>query len=189
MPQRAVTSSGCRKPSGTEHQKLSQTDTASTSVVIAAVKGRKGQHGVGLTVKEEIVKKAGKDGIVVECISTHLQNARISIKSTFVAFVVAYAPTEDATEGDKAKYYMAALNSTAKPVPAREHVLVLTDANAKTGKRREGGGKTDRKVLGAYRRDVLNENGKQLLGFAEDNKLALLNTFYSTPKRGVSFTF
>ena len=28
-----------------------------------------------------------------------------------------------------------------------------------------------------------------VLGFAEDNKLALLNTFFSTPKRGVSFTF
>ena len=27
------------------------------------------------------------------------------------------------------------------------------------------------------------------LRFAEDNKLALLNTFFSTPKRGVSYTF
>ena len=33
------------------------------------------------------------------------------------------------------------------------------------------------------------KNGKLLLGFAEDNKLALLNNFISTPKRGVSFTF
>ena len=47
----------------------------------------------------------------------------------------------------------------------------------------------DRKVLGAYSRDVLNENGKLLLCFAEDSKLALLNTFYSTSKRGVSYTF
>ena len=114
--------------------------------------------------------------------------ARISIQSTFVTFVVAYAPTEDATEGEKAKY-MAALNSTVKPVPSREHVFVLTDANARTGKRGEGGGETDSKVLGAYGRDVLNENGKLLLRFAEDNKLALLNTFFSTPKRGVSYTF
>ena len=65
----------------------------------------------------------------------------------------------------------------------------MTDANARTGKRGEGGGETDSKVLGAYGRDVLNENGKLLLGFAEDNKLALLNTFFSTPKRGVSYTF
>ena len=31
--------------------------------------GRKGQHGVGLAIKEEIAKKAGKDGIAIECIS------------------------------------------------------------------------------------------------------------------------
>ena len=65
--------------------------------------------------------------------------------------MVAYAPTEDATEGDKVKY-MAALNSTVKPVPSREHVFVLTDANARTGKRGEGGKETDGKVLGAQRK-------------------------------------
>ena len=53
--------------------------------------------------------------------------------------------------------------------------------NAKTAKRGEGGGEADSKVLGAYDRDKLNENGKLLLGFAEDNKLALLNTFSCTP--------
>ena len=33
------------------------------------VKGMKGQHGVGLAIKEEIVKKPGEDGIKIECIS------------------------------------------------------------------------------------------------------------------------
>ena len=62
---------------------------------------------------------------------------------------------------------MTALNGTVASVPAREHVLVLTDANARTGNRGEGGGEADSKVLGAYDRHVLNENGKLLLGFAE----------------------
>ena len=44
-------------------------------------------------------------------------------------------------------------------------------------------------MLGAYDRGVLNENGKLLLGFAEDIKLALLNTLFCTPKYGVSYTF
>ena len=44
-------------------------------------------------------------------------------------------------------------------------------------------------MLGAYGRDKLDENGKLLLGFAKDNKLALLNTFFCTPKGGVSYTF
>ena len=84
---------------------------------------------------------------------------------------------------------MPALNCTVASLPAREYVFVLTDANAMTGKRGEGGGKTGSKVSGANGRDKLNENGKLLLGFAEDNKLALLNTFFCTPKSGVSFTF
>ena len=145
------------------------------------VKGRKGQHGLRLVIKEEIVKKAGEDGIAIECISARLPKARISIKSNFVTFVVAYAPTEEAPEGQKAKH-IAALNCTVASVPARENVFVLTDANARTGKRGEGGGETDSKVLGAFGRDKLNENGKLLLGFAGDKKLALLNTFFCTPK-------
>ena len=36
---------------------------------------------------------------------------------------------------------------------------------------------------------MVNENGKPLLGFAEDNKLALLNTFFCTPRSDVSYTF
>ena len=84
---------------------------------------------------------------------------------------------------------MIALNITVKPVPSREHVFVLTDAKCQDGEEGERGGETDSKVLGAYGRDVLNEAGKLLLGFAEEIKFALLNSFFSTPKRGVSFTF
>ena len=32
------------------------------------VNGRKGQHGVGLAIKEKVVKKAGEDGITIKCI-------------------------------------------------------------------------------------------------------------------------
>ena len=141
------------------------------------VKSRKGQHRAGLAIKEEFVKTAGEDDIVIECISARLLKARISIKSNFVTLVVAYAPTEEASEGQKAKY-MAALNCTVASVPAREYVFVLTDANGRTGKRGEDGGEIDSKVLSAYGRDNLNKNGKLLLGFAEDNRLALLNTFF-----------
>ena len=95
--------------------------------------------------------------------------------------MLAYAPTEETSEGQNAKY-MAILISTVASVPARECVFVITDENARTGRRGEGGGEADSKVLGAYDRDVLNNNGKLLLGFAEDNKLAPLNTFFESPK-------
>ena len=114
----------------------------------SGVKVRKGQHGVGLAIKEDVVKKAGKDGIAIESIGAHLLKARISIKSNFVTFVVVYAPTEEAPEGLRAKC-MAALNSPVTSVLAWEYVLVSTDANARIGKRGEGGGEEDSKVFGA----------------------------------------
>ena len=76
---------------------------------------------------------------------------------------------------------MAALNSTVPSVPAREYVFVLKHEDVRTGKRGEGSGEAGCKVLGAYGRDVLNQNDKPLLGFAEDNTLALLNVFFATP--------
>ena len=90
-------------------------------------------------------------------------------------------------KGQKANY-MAAFNITVASVPAREYVFVLTDAAARTGRRGGGGGDADSSVLGAHDRDVLNENGKLLLGFEEDKKLAFEH-FFCTPKRDVSYTF
>ena len=74
-----------------------------------------------------------------------------------------------------------------KGVPSSDHLVVLMDANARTGMR--GIEWTDSKVLGAYGRDELNDNGEQLLTHATDNKLALINTYYDTPARGISYTF
>ena len=98
-------------------------------------------------------------------------------------FRVAYAPTEEAPGGQKTKY-MAALNCTAASVPARKYVFVLTDANARTVNRGEGGGDADNKVSrqAQLKRQTTAE-------FAEDNRLAPLNTFFCTPKSGVSYTF
>ena len=85
----------------------------------------------------------------MECISARLLKAQIAIISNFATFVVAYAPTEEAPERQKAKY-MAILNCTVASVPAREYVFGLTDANARAGKRGDGGGEADSKVLGPY---------------------------------------
>ena len=97
----------------------------------------------------------------------------ILITSNFVTFVVAYAPTEKVPEGQKAKY-MAALNSTVAATFAQDYVMVLTDTNARTGRRGRGGVEPDIKVLGSYGRELL-------LGLAEDNDLAILNTFFCFP--------
>ena len=68
----------------------------------SGVKGRKRQHGVGLVIKEEIVKKTGKDGIAIECIRARLLKARTSFKFCLITLMVAHTPTEKAPEGQKA---------------------------------------------------------------------------------------
>ena len=75
-------------------------------------------------------------------------------------------------------------------VPRHEQLFVFVDANVRTGRREEGGvGSKDNKVLGAYGRDTLNDNGELLLSFVNNHDLAIVNTFFSTPKGGVSHAF
>ena len=66
---------------------------------------------------------------------------------------------------------------------------MLVDANARTGRRIEGESLQGEGILGTYGRDELNDNGKLLMSFAADNKLAIMNTFFSTCKGGVLHTY
>ena len=149
---------------------------------------KKGDHGVGLAVRESIVAGMDKGDVAVECISARLMKVRIQLKgkSNGVSFIEGYAPTLDksASEND---YFWSSLDEVVKGVPSRGHLLVPMDANARTGMR--GIGWTDSKVLGPYGRDELNDNGERLLTHATDNKLALLNSYYATPALGISYTF
>ena len=74
-----------------------------------------------------------------------------------------------------------------KQIPTKELLFVLIDVNVRTGKRMVGC--IDGRVLGAYGRDELLNNGKRLPSLASDNKLALTNMFCSAHKGGVSHTF
>ena len=145
-------------------------------------------HGVGLAVRESIVAGMDKGGVAVECISARLMKVRIRLKrkSNGVSFIVGYAPTLDKSTNEK-DYFWSSLDEVVNGVPSRDHLLLLMDANARTGMR--GIGWTNSKVLGAYGRDELNDNGERLLTHATDNKLALTNTHYATPARGISYTF
>ena len=66
---------------------------------------------------------------------------------------------------------------------------MLMDANAQTGRRVEGESLQDEGILGPYGRGELNDNGKTLLSFSTNNKLAIMNTFFSTRKGGVLHTY
>ena len=57
------------------------------------------------------------------CISAHLLKTRNSTKPNILTFVVTYAPTEEALEGQETKY-MAALKSTVASMLAREYIYL-----------------------------------------------------------------
>ena len=91
-----------------------------------------------------------------------------------VTFVVGYAPTDTQSIG-KNNAFWTALEGVVKEVPKHKLLFVLMDANARTGRR--GGGKPgseECKVVGAYGRDTLNDNGKRLLSFSANHELVLL---------------
>ena len=106
----------------------------------------------------------------------------LTSKSNAVTFVVAYGPTDAVSSTREQKdVFWADLESAVSRVPSSDYLFVLVYANARTGLRM---GEEDCKVIGAYGRDtrVSDSNGSSLLRFAGDNKLSLVNTFFSVPK-------
>ncbi|CAB1112050.1 unnamed protein product [Ectocarpus sp. CCAP 1310/34] len=135
----------------------------------AGTKDRRGTHGVGIAIKEAMWESVGEE-----------------------AFVVRYAPTETVrtTAGGDVNAkdsFWTALDAAIREVHSRDHLVVLMDANARTGRRRDGC--CDAKIMGAYGRDIMNCNGERLLGLASDNQLSLTNTYFRTSKGGVQHTF
>ena len=102
--------------------------------------GKPGIPGVGLAVRESIVRALGPDDIVPEHISARLLKVRVIFKyRTATTFIVGYAPTETAATCHKSKLWKE-LRSTVAEVPASDHLILMMDANARTGERGKGGG-------------------------------------------------
>ena len=150
--------------------------------------GRAGQHGVGLAVKESIIREATW---TQELTNERLMSMTFNLtgKSNAVTFIVAYGPTDTVSNTREQKaVFWADLENAVSRVPSSDYLFVLIDANARTGVRM---GEEVCKVIGACGRDtrVSDSNGASLLRFAGDNKLALVNTFSSVPKGCTSRTF
>ena len=150
--------------------------------------GRAGQHGVGLAVKESIIREATW---TQELTNERLMSMTFHLtgKSNAVTFVVAYGPTDTVSNTREQKdVFWADLENAVSRVPSSDYLFNLIDTNARTGVRM---GEEDCKIIGAYGRDtrVSDSNGTSLLRFAGDNKLALVNTFFSVPKECTSRTF
>ena len=149
--------------------------------------GKKGQGGVGLAVRTSITRAARPPVFISDRLLKVTLELRGRAKA--VTFFAAYAPTETQNASNKHAFWTS-LDRVVEEVPKHEQLFVLIDANALTGRREKGQvGIKDSKVLGAYSRDTLNDNRELLLSFANNHGLALVNTFFSTPKGGVSRPF
>ena len=148
--------------------------------------GKKGQGGVGLAVRTSITRAARPP----EFISDRLLKVTLELRgrAKAVTFFVAYAPTKAHNANNKHAFWTT-LDRAVKEVPRHEQLFVLMNANARTGRREKGEVGSNNKIIGAYGRDTLNDNGELLLPFANNHDLAIVNTFFSTPKGGVSHTF
>lgn len=76
--------------------------------------------------------------------------------------VVGYSPTGTVAKQEKDQFW-AALYTTVAQVPTKDFIVIMMDANARTRKREVNCGLKEAKVLGAYGRDILNDNGERLL--------------------------
>ena len=150
--------------------------------------GKKGQGGVELAVRKSISRAEARPP---EFISDRLLKVTLELcgRAQAVTFVVGYAPTDTQPVGKKNAFWTA-LESVVKEVSEHEQLFVLMDANARTGRR--GGrklGSEECKVLGAYGRNTLNDNGARLLSFSANHELAFLDSFFSTAKNAILHTF
>ena len=149
--------------------------------------GKEGQGGVGLAVRTSITRAARPPKFISDRLLKDTLELRGRAKG--VTFAVAYAPTETQNANNKHAFWTS-LNRAVGGVPKHEQLFVLVDANARTGRREKGqvGSKVS-KILGAYGRNTLNDNEELLLSFANNHDLALVSTFFSKLKGGVTHTF
>ena len=87
---------------------------------------KKGNHGVGLAVRESIVAGMDKGDVAVECISARLMKVRIQLTGKFngESSIVGYAPTLDKSTSEN-NYFWSSRDEVVKGLPSRDHLLVL----------------------------------------------------------------
>ena len=120
-----------------------------------SVQGR--QQGVALGVKESICNTSK---FTREDANERLMSMRFEMSGQHQAvnFVVGYAPTEPSDRENKRAFWHR-LDNLVQRIPKNECLLVLMDANARTGEKIKGERTEDDGVLGTYGRGELNDNG------------------------------
>ncbi|XP_022821436.1 uncharacterized protein LOC111352944 [Spodoptera litura] len=135
--------------------------------VLCYIGETKGLYGVGF-----LIKKAWKNNITnFTGISERVALLQMQFGRVNISIIQAYAPTERSNDTDIENFYSDLKKAHTL---ADEKVIVLGDFNAKIGQP-----KNDEKlVLGQYGLGQRNERGEQLLEYAFEYGLAIINTYF-----------
>ena len=129
----------------------------------------KGKHerGVGIAVER------GMAGAVIKFVPVNdrIILLRFRFRHADLTVIEAYAPTEEAEDSVKEKFYYA-LQATLDTVARHDFKILMGNFNAKMGKESDVWGNT----LGKFGAGDCNDNGERLLEMCCNNNLYITNT-------------
>jgi len=101
-------------------------------------------------------------------VSERLITARLQGKHCKITVVQCYAPTNDASEEEKDRFY-SSLRGVVEEVPTHDVLVVMGDFNAKIGRENTG----LERVIGKHGCGEMNENGERLIDFSLECSLVV----------------
>ena len=149
-------------------------------LMVYAGRTRGGQGGVGLYINQKATKSLlGYHPVNDRIISIHLRG-----KVKDVTVIQTYAPTSNATEEDRELFYSQLQTHVNKH--RKDVVVIVGDFNAKVGKRTN---ENEKRAIGNFALGERNNNGEELVNFAIENELSIMNTlFQKHPRRLFTWT-
>src|SRR6267154_1989270 len=140
--------------------------------------GKRKRRGVGVIVREEVVKSV----MMWEPISERITIMKLKVAPINMLIVQIYAPCEDDKEEEKDRFYETLDQIIAEYRKGRECVVVMGDFNGKVG---------DSKVddtVGPFGLGERNDNGERVVGFCKSHNLFATNTWFQQ-KRSAQWTW
>ena len=140
--------------------------------------GKRKRRGVGVIVREEVVKSV----MMWEPISERIMIMKLKVAPINMLIVQIYAPCEDDKEEEKDRFYERLDQVIAEYRKGRECVVVMGDFNGKVG---------DSKVddtVGPFGLGERNDNGERVVEFCKRHNLFATNTWFQQ-KRSAQWTW
>ena len=126
-------------------------------------------HGVGLVLSH----RTRTSLLSYETINERIMKARLYARQVKMSIIIAYAPTEEAEEEIKDKFYED-LNAVTDSLPKHDIRIVIGDFNAKVG----SDNSQWKTVMGQHGVGVLNDNGRRLVEFSAENDMIIGGTLF-----------